>query len=128
MAGARDVSSLAVIGANLFAGTSMGVYLSTNNGASWTAENTGLDAAPLDVSFLAVIGAILFAGTSTDAGTYGGGVYLSTNNGASWSAVNNTGLTDTDVRALAVTGPYLFRGTDDGVWRRPLSEMTGANR
>jgi hypothetical protein len=27
------------------------------------------------------------------------------------------------VRALTVTSPNLFAGTDDGTWRRPLSEM-----
>ena len=46
---------------------------------------------------------IFFAGTD-------GGVFLSTNNGTSWTAVN-TGLTDTDVYALAVSGTNLFAGT-----------------
>jgi len=37
------VYSLAVNGSNLFAGTERGgVFLSTNNGTSWTAVNTGL--------------------------------------------------------------------------------------
>ncbi|MCK7528687.1 MAG: hypothetical protein MZV64_69585 [Ignavibacteriales bacterium] len=37
------VSALAVSGTNLFAGTMAGgVFLSTNNGTSWTAVNTGL--------------------------------------------------------------------------------------
>jgi len=38
-----DVFALAVSGTNLFAGTlDGGVFLSTNNGTSWTAVNTGL--------------------------------------------------------------------------------------
>ena len=63
-----------------------GVFLSTNNGTSWTA--TGLTRAW--VCALAVSGTNLFAGTLE------GGVFLSTNNGTSWTAVNN-GLTNTNV-------------------------------
>ena len=64
-----DISSLAVSGTNLFAGTiGGGVFLSTNSGASWTAARTGL---PMNnsVSALAVSGANLFAGT------WGGGIW-----------------------------------------------------
>ena len=45
-----------------------------------------------------------------------GGVFKSTNGGGNWSAVN-TGLTDTDVRALAIdpaTPATLYAGTDGG--------------
>ena len=66
-------------GTNLFAGTMYGgVFLSTNNGTSWTAVNTGLT--NTNVNALAVAGTNLFAGT------YGGGVFLSTNNGTSWTS------------------------------------------
>jgi hypothetical protein len=54
-------------GENTFAGTDSGVFLSTNNGASWTAVNTGLTYPR--VQSLAVLGTNLFAGT------YGGGVW-----------------------------------------------------
>jgi hypothetical protein len=60
----RSVYSLAVNGSNLFAGTfGGGVFLSTNNGTSWTAVNTGLTA-NITVSSFAVSGSNLFAGTS----------------------------------------------------------------
>ncbi len=109
----RTVYALAVHGSNLFAGTDGGVFLSTNNGVSWTAVNTRLT--NTGVSALVVNGSNLFAGT--------GGVFLSTNNGTSWTAVN-TGLTSTSVYSLAVSGLHLFAGTrGGGVWRRPLSEM-----
>ncbi len=62
------VRSFAVSGTNLFAGTSGGgVFLSTNNGASWTAVSTGLT--NTHVYALGVSGTNLFAGT------YGGGVW-----------------------------------------------------
>jgi hypothetical protein len=91
------------------------VFLSTNNGSSWAAVNTGL--ANTNIWSLAVSGTILFAGSA------GGGVFLSTNNGSSWAAVN-TGLANNYVDALAVSGTNLFAGTYDGnIWRRALSEM-----
>ena len=100
------INCFAVSGTNLFAGTTRGgVFLSTNNGTSWSAVNTGLWYT--DVRALAVSGTNLFAGT------YGGGVFLSTNNGTSWRAVM-TGLTNMNVRALAVSGTNLFAGTSGG--------------
>ena len=100
------ITAFAVSGTNLFAGTDRGgLFLSTNNGTSWTAASTGLT--NTDVQALAVSGTNLFAGTS------GGGVFLSTNNGTSWTAAN-TGLTNTDVQALAVSGTNFFAGTDGG--------------
>jgi hypothetical protein len=128
-----DITVLAVNGSNLFAGTlyegpygddhehgddehdgvdedsgvreGSSVFLSTNNGTSWTAVNTGLTST--QVFSLAVGGSNLFAGT-------GIGVFLSTNNGTSWV---KTGLMNTIVWSLAVNGSNLFAGTDgDGVF------------
>jgi hypothetical protein len=56
-----SIECFAVNGSNLFAGTDGGVFLSTNNGTSWAAVNTGLKNAT--VSALAVSGPNLFAGT-----------------------------------------------------------------
>ena len=101
------IPCFAVSGTNLFAGTyGGGVFLSTNNGTSWTEVNNGLTGGTA-VMALAVSGTNLFAGT------LGGGVFLSTNNGTSWTVVNN-GLTDTYVYALAVSGTNLFAGTYNG--------------
>jgi hypothetical protein len=95
------VNALVASGTNLFAGTyDGGVFLSTNNGTSWS--QTGLT--NTNVHALAVSGTNLFAGTGW------AGVFLSTDNGTSWTAVN-TGLTNTNVYALAVSGTNLFAGT-----------------
>ncbi|MFA6472089.1 MAG: regulator, partial [Candidatus Latescibacterota bacterium] len=60
--GAR-IMCFAVSGTNIFAGNyNGGVFLSTNNGASWTAVNTGLIITP--VYSLAVSGMNIFAGTN----------------------------------------------------------------
>ena len=96
------VYSFAISGTNLFAGTLDGVFLSTNNGVSWTAA--GLTS--YQVWSLVVSGTNLFAGTTS-------GAFLSTNNGTSWTAIN-TGLTTTYVRVLAVSGTNLFAGTQGG--------------
>ena len=98
------INSLAASGTNLFAGC-RGVFLSTNNGTSWTAVDSGLTDS--SVQSLAVSGTNLFAGT------YYGGVFLSTNNGASWTAVNS-GLAHAPVYSFAVSGINLFAGTWNG--------------
>jgi hypothetical protein len=70
----KDVLSLATTparggagGTNLFAGTRSGVYLSTSNGTSWSAVDSGLT--KRNVPSLAVSGSNLFAGT-TEAGVW----------------------------------------------------------
>ena len=104
------VVCFATMGRNLFAGTSGGgAFLSTDNGASWTAVNTGLTYPYVDA--LAAIGTNLFAGTTLGGNV--GGLFLSTNNGTSWV---KTGLTSTYVFALAVSGKNLFAGTAIGVF------------
>lgn len=107
---------------NLFVGVrgdSAGVFLSTNNGSSWTAVTRGL--ADLQVYALAAIPAS--GRTNLFAGTYGGGVFLSTDNGSNWSAVNG-GLTDLNVNCLAFSDKNLFAGTNSGVF---LSTNNGMN-
>ncbi len=112
------VFSLVTMGTELFAGTNNGVYLSTNNGRNWS--HVGPQYAY--VTSLVVSGSNLFAG-----GTYtaysDGGVFLTTDNGSNWTAVDS-GLTNTDIDALAIGGTNLFAGTyGSGTWVRPLSEM-----
>ncbi len=102
--GGGSVQCFAANGSKIFAGTwSGGVFLTTNNGTSWTAVNSGL---PTDswVYSLADSGSKIFAGTNT-------GVYLSTNNGATWS-VTDTGQLNTGVLSLAVLGTRIVAGTD----------------
>ncbi len=94
------------------AADSTGVFLSTDNGASWTIVDSGLAILP---SCFAVSGGDLFAASE--------GVFLSTNNGDTWKAVDS-GLTNTNIISLAVSNDDVYAGTSgSGVWKRPLSEM-----
>ncbi len=103
--------TLAVSGTSIYAGTDNGVFLSTNNGGSWTPVNTGLS--NLFISSLAVSGSNIFAGT------FGDTVYLSTNSGASWSVF---GATNATILSLAVNSSNLFAGTGGGgVWQANIS-------
>ena len=56
------VNSFAVSEANIFAGASGGVFLSTNNGSSWSAINTGLT--NTDIYSFAISGTDIFARTN----------------------------------------------------------------
>ena len=82
------VGSILASGSNLFAGTSAGIFRSSDGGATWAAS--GLEG--LNIQTFAVHGSSVFAGTS------GNGVSFSTDGGESWTAINN-GLTATTLYA-----------------------------
>jgi photosystem II stability/assembly factor-like uncharacterized protein len=107
MASSGLVSCLADSGANLYAGTNAGLFLSTNHGGSWTTRDDGLTAA--------YVFALAVSATSQFAGTDGDGVFLSTNNGTSWKAIK-TGLTARVVHAFAVSGTNTFASIDSSVY------------
>jgi hypothetical protein len=105
---------------NLFSGTYYGgVFLSTDNGANWTAVNSGLTH-----PFVGALGASTGepGGTKLFAGTLSG-IFLSTNDGVSWTAANS-GVTNGYINTFAfshdTTDPegtlhtYIFAGTNGG--------------
>ena len=94
------INTLAVKGTNLFAGTANGIFLSTNNGASWTAASTGVT--NTSISALGVFGSNLFAGDN--------GIQLSTNNGNSWLTVDSGVPSNSYVSLLSMSGANLFAG------------------
>lgn len=141
-----NVSALLSSGTYLFAGLgdgSMrggGVYVSTDNGASWYASDDGLKEAAygsdtMDVVSLGIIGSRILAGT------YYGGPYTSDGWGNSWTQ-SSTGMTDTNgaplgVPSFVVDGSSLLAGTfslgvyvsiDSGrTWTADSSGLPGAN-
>src|ERR1700679_3946017 len=74
----EGITALIASGSNLFAGTyGNGVFLSTDNSASWNAVNGGLSGRALTVNALVEFDSDLFAGTDS-------GVSRTTNEGLSW--------------------------------------------
>ena len=103
------VSSLATIDGTIYAGTEVnGVYVSTDDGLTWTARNAGIET--LEVTAIVSTPGYLFAGT------FGGGVFRSTDGGQSWIAPSNG--SNFAVTSLVIDGSYIFAGTiGDGVQR-----------
>jgi hypothetical protein len=110
--GYKTQQSLAVSGNNIYAGTmNNGVYLSTNNGTSWSQTSLNNQ----------YIYSLAVNGSNVYAGTYGNGVFLSTNNGTTWT---QTTLINKYVPSLLVVGTYIYAGVYyDGVY---LSTNNGA--
>ncbi len=83
--------------ATIYAGTSIGVYKSTNSGSAWKAVNSGLKTNSRYTRALVInpaSPATVYAGTSA-------GVYKTTDSGSSWKAVNS-GLSYKTILALAI--------------------------
>ena len=100
--GNSDLNKIVYSGTNIFAGTeNEGVYLSTNDGTSWTQVNNGLTDST--VRALAVYGTNVFAGTADS------GIYRSTNNGTNWTIANN-GYTSNHVIGMAVSNGNILAG------------------
>jgi photosystem II stability/assembly factor-like uncharacterized protein len=90
----------------VLAGTSSGVYISTDAGVSWAKQAQYMYVRALLAH--TVTAGKFYAGTGT-------GVWESTNGGQNWTQINN-GLTTLTVQALAFDGNSrkLFAGTDGG--------------
>lgn len=104
----EDISSFAIIGSDLFVGTTgLGVYRSSDDGGTWA--SAGLSS--IEITALAVINDTLFAAT------LGAGVFSSADHGTTWVSVNS-GLPEMLSFSLAVDGNNLYVGTfSQGIYR-----------
>jgi photosystem II stability/assembly factor-like uncharacterized protein len=122
----------AVIDKNLFVGTRNGVFLSTDDGTSWTHQmNSGL-ASDTTIQSLMASGNYLFV-----SGYHG--VYRSSNNGTSWTLVDSLYNPANVITALTAIYTNLFVGwsnnfrelimsTDNGkTWIQPDSSLTNTH-
>ena len=100
-----DVMSMASIGNRVFAGTGIGVYRSTDLGATWT--KGGTFAGYTEAYSLGVKDSTLFVGYYN--------VARSTNYGTSWTPAQ-FGLPASITMAVVPTGNYVFAATE-GVYR-----------
>ncbi len=102
-----SIETIVVSGNNIFVGTQLaGIFLSTNNGTTWTEINNGL---PDNCSIYSIVVSndTVFAGSSF------GNVFLSTNGGTTWTKTNNGLPEDSHIFCLAVNDGNLFAGTQD---------------
>lgn len=113
--GSGHVNALAVdptAPSTLYAGTSGGMFKSTNGGASWTAMSSGLLPTNRSVFALAVhptTPTTIYAGLL-------GGIYKSTDGAGSWAATNIALPANSEVRGLAIdpTSPTRLYASTDG--------------
>jgi len=92
-----------------------GVLVSSDLGKNWRHSNSGL--ADNNVNVLHSYGSYILAGTSS-------GVYVSKNDGSSWSFLSNGSPNDSlPVFSFSTNDSYLFVGTNNGIWRYPLSKL-----
>ena len=108
----------------LFAGSTSGVYLTINNGNSWTKVNNGL--LPGYGNDTSITSLSIYSKTNDTtyifAGTQGNGVFMTNNNGDYWEQLNGFPVNDPYVSALATGqnlngGLNIYAGTAAGIFR-----------
>jgi photosystem II stability/assembly factor-like uncharacterized protein len=113
-----QINSIAYTGNKLLVGNnSSGIYLSTDNGDTWTAVNKGF---PSNSSVQDVI----VKGNDIFAGTYKNGIFVFSEIDTSWTAINE-GLTTNAIYNLTSDFNYLYAGTaGNGIF---ISSNNGSN-
>jgi hypothetical protein len=101
-----------LMGGRSFEGGAEGLYLSTDSCSTWVRASTMIPQTGLSIES----GGMLV-------GTDSLGVFLFSDNGDSLGPFNE-GLTNLNIQSLAIDNNYnVYIGKDNGVWRRPLSEI-----
>lgn len=99
-------TSLLNVGPDVLAGTFQdGVFISTDEGLTWTPTSTGMING--SVNCMAVSGADIFAGTNN-------GIYMSSDGGTSWSGVGAGGVV-IYVESITATDSTVFAGSVTGI-------------
>jgi len=121
----KDLIDFAVVGTRLFAADEgAGVFLSTDEGSTWTSVNKGLTS--LQVHAFAQSETFLFASTDQ-------GIFLTTDNGANWSSIRHN-LPFLTAGALEIYDGNLYAGifrledasVSHGAWRTSLSGVVAS--
>ncbi len=113
--GNGGIQALLYDGSTLFAGTpadAVGIYRSTNGGASWNPAAAGLPVATI------IRGQIAFGGY-VFAGTEGDGIYRSSDHGNTWTKtdINNSLLAHQLVFAFCAKDSALYAGAGNGIYK-----------
>lgn len=105
-------------GTILWAGTIDGVWITTNNGLTWSSRNSGLSLDPYSSSIIRVNGTLI---TSLKFG--GSGIYKSTNNGINWVSIGEGLPFLESIDFLFPYGNKILAATSDGIYQRDISEI-----
>jgi photosystem II stability/assembly factor-like uncharacterized protein len=108
-----SISQIAYFGGNIYACNAYGVYLSADNGNSWTSYNSGLPSSPNPnpTSFL-INGAYMYLGC------FYFGIYRRNINSGNWTSLNATLPSNAKVMTISAIDTTIFIGTfDDGIYR-----------
>jgi hypothetical protein len=98
-------NTFAIAGSLIYAGDNF-VYVSSDNGQTWTQVSSGIPSGVTSIYSLAIKGTLVFAATNN-------GIYKNTVGSNSWTAASS-GLTNLIVRSIIVSGTTLFAGTQGG--------------
>ena len=111
----NQIISLISNDSDLIAGTVDHLFKSSDFGENWIENSIGL---PYDG-----IKPIVAQNSLVISGTFNKGVYFSTNYGAYWSSFNS-GLNKQNVNAGLIFDNTILIGTENGIWKRLLSEAS----
>jgi photosystem II stability/assembly factor-like uncharacterized protein len=100
----NTILTITISGNNIFLGTVMGVFMSSDNGKNWKQAGPNTFAV---FAFLAN-GSNIFVSDGPQ-------LFLSTNSGTNWTQINN-GLDGKKVKALTAIGNNIFAGTENGIF------------
>ena len=112
------VWTFASLGGDIYAGTDYGVYVSHDHAQSWISLNDGLpvDSTQYFKSTVYSVGNTLFVGSSN-------GVHARTANSAWVNLSVGSKLDSLRVYSFTSDETYLYLGTNEGIWRRLLTEV-----
>jgi len=105
-----SVSDIFVEGTNVYVATNMGVYVSNDNGVTFTQFTVGNGLPSNNITTIYFNNGILYAGTDN-------GIGISTNGAVNWVFYNdsNSNLPDDPIRDIAVANNLIYIATSKGV-------------
>jgi len=104
----KHINTIAVNDTNIFVGVgSEGVFLSTNNGITWTAVNNGIITSTINP--IATNGTDIYAAVNN---WYTNILYKSSDNGNNWSPLNINLLGTSTLSYLAISNSNIFAGSE----------------
>jgi len=122
-----SINSLAVSGNNIYAATSFGVYLSSDDGLTWTARNNGLIGKY--VNSFAVNETTVYAATNY-------GLFKSTDNALNWTSesgklsgynITSVAFSDTNIFVATSNGGTFLSANNGGSWVTINNGLNGLN-